>query len=127
MPTMPNRAFGLVLASIFSIVTVLTWLFWGQMPLWSAGCAAFLFLTALVRPILLLPLNRIWRNLSRLIGRTNNVLILGLIFSVLFVPTAIIFRILGRDSLLCKFDSETNTYFSDVGRQTSMVTLHDLF
>lgn len=54
---------------------------------------------ALIRPSVLVPLERLWMKLGEALGRVMQPLVLGLIYFVLITPVALGGRLLGRDAL----------------------------
>ena len=58
-----------------------------------------LVLGALARPSLLAPLNAAWTRLGILLGRIVSPIVMGLVFVVAVVPTALVMRLRGHDPL----------------------------
>ena len=67
--------------------------------------AVILLLIALIKPDLLLPLNKLWMRFGLLLGSFVNPLVLGIIFFGLFTPIAFLMRIMGRDELKIKMNT----------------------
>ena len=62
------------------------------------------------KPSLLHPMNRAWMLFGLTLGRIVNPIVMGLIFYVIFVPTALVLKIFGRDELRLKTKSR-ETYW----------------
>ena len=69
-----------------------------------------LFTLSACKPSLLHPINRGWMIFGLTLGRVVNPIVMGLIFYVIFVPTALLFKICGRDELSLKVKSR-ETYW----------------
>ena len=123
-----NRKFGLFFTIIFVIVA--GYLFFISKFVTIAG--VFLFfavvfcITTLVKPNLLLPLNRLWMRFGFLLGLIISPFVLGLIYFLLFTPIAIIMRFRGRDELRLKFE-EKNSYWINRGTSEQSSTFKNQF
>ena len=84
----PIRSWALVLAGLFLAVTIL-------------------------RPAWLHPLNLGWTKLGLLLGRIVNPIVMGLLFFLVVAPTALIFRLLGKDPLRLSLDATARSYWID--------------
>ncbi len=106
-----DRAFGLVIAAFLFIVSL--WpMIRGRNPReWAAGAGAVFLIAAWLSPKLLHPLNRVWTEIGRLIGRVTNFIILGVMFYIVFTPIAAFFKLVGRDPLRLKFDRDAESYW----------------
>ncbi len=74
--------------------------------------AIILFLTSLFHPPILRPLFKIWLRIGRIAGKFNTRIVLGLIFFLVFSPSGLIMRLLGRDFMKRRF-SEEKSYWED--------------
>ena len=63
---------------------------------YMSGCLV-LFMVALIRPLLLRPVNRIWLKAGHLLGRINSFIILSVIFYVVFTPMRLLVRIFSKE------------------------------
>lgn len=108
-----DRAFGIVFAVVFLIVGL--WpLMGGSAPrIWALSIAGVFLAVAIVYPIILAPLNRVWMRFGLLLHKITNPIIMGLVFFVTVTPTALIMRILGKDPLNRKIDRNAQTYWID--------------
>lgn len=69
-----------------------------------------LFTLSAWKPSLLHQMNRAWMIFGLTLGRIVNPIVMGLIFYVIFVPTALFLKIVGRDELRLKVKSR-ETYW----------------
>jgi hypothetical protein len=106
-----DRGFAFVFAVFFGLVAlsplrthhaVRSWAFW------VAGL--FLFI-GILRPALLHPLNKYWTKLGLLMGRIVSPVITAVLFYAVVTPTALLFRILGKDPLRLSYDAEARSYW----------------
>jgi len=56
-------------------------------------------------------LNQGWIKLGLLLGRIVNPIVMGLLFFVVVIPTGLIFRLLGKDSLRLSLDATAGSYW----------------
>jgi hypothetical protein len=106
-----DRAFGLVVAGVFLLVT-LSPLRHGHGPRWWASAVAGVFaLVALVKPVLLSRLNRLWIRLGILLGKVVSPIALGILFYGVLTPVAVVIRLTGKDPLRLKLDPAAGSYW----------------
>lgn len=109
-----NRKFGALFVAIFAIAAAYFYFFRseGTTALVLAVLAALFAVTTMAAPSLLAPLNRLWFELGRLLGRIVSPLVLGSIYFLLITPVSLLTRLFGRDELLMK-KREASTYWID--------------
>jgi hypothetical protein len=112
-----ERSFGLVFAGVFAVVGLLPWL--GGDPLrWWAAVVAGLFLgAALVRPAVLAPLNRLWFRFGLALGKVMTPIVMGLLFVVAVIPTALLMKVLRKDPMQRRLSPGAETYWEPRDRQ----------
>ena len=108
-----DRSFGIVFSAFFAFVGVSA--LWKHRPVWPWALAlAGVFLTvALLGHGWLHPLNRMWINLGLLLGRVVNPVVMGVLFFLVVVPTALIFRLMGKDPLRLARAANASSYWID--------------
>jgi hypothetical protein len=106
-----DRSFGIVFAVVFAVVALWPLTGGGAVRIWAAAGAAALLATALARPSVLAPLNRMWTAFGLFLHKITNPLIMGLVFYGTVTPTALIMRALGKDSLRRRFDRSVESYW----------------
>lgn len=109
-----DRSFGLVFVVVFSLIGMWPWLFGANgVRQWSLIVAGVLLIAAIVVPIILSPVNRLWSWFGLLLNRIMNPFVMGLIFFLAVTPTALIMRALGKDPLRLRLDPTASTYWID--------------
>jgi hypothetical protein len=105
-----NRAFGLVFAGFFTLVSL--WPLFRHEPLrlWAFGLALVFLSLGIFAPGRLAPLNRIWFKLGLALNVVVSPLILGVLYFAVLVPFGQILRWRGHDLLRLK-PSESATYW----------------
>jgi hypothetical protein len=105
------RTFGLVLGVLFvAFFGVVPILRHRATPLWPWILASILWLMALIWPVSLSYLHRVWTRLGLALGWVNTRVILTLLFTLTIVPVGLVMRLFGRDRMARKLDPEGTTY-----------------
>ena len=94
-----DRSFGLVFAAVFAIVAFWPLMSGGGARLWALALAAFFVATAVVRPRLLRPLSRAWFKIGLILHHVMTPIVMGVIFVLGVVPTAVVMRMRRKDLL----------------------------
>lgn len=106
------REFGLtsgaVVAGLFGLL--LPWLFGHQMPVWPWPVAGVLCVWALTAPSSLRPVYRGWMAIGHVLGIVNTRIVLAILFFVVFVPVALVFKVARHDPMARAIDKRTATY-----------------
>ena len=108
-----DRSFGLVFATFFAFVSLAP--LWKHHPLrpWALALAALFLAVGILRPVWLHPLNQAWIKLGLFLGRIVNPIVMGLLFFIAVAPTALLFRLLGKDPLRLALDPGASSYWID--------------
>jgi hypothetical protein len=106
-----DRAFGLVFCAFFALVGLLPLRAHHAVRLWALALSAVFLIIGLVHPVWLAPLNWIWTKLGILLGRIVNPVVTAVLFYVVVTPTAVLFRLLGKDPLHIRADPEVDSYW----------------
>ena len=123
-----DRAFGLTLAAFLLVIALVYWLIFGDVLAWCLQLAPALALIALVKPGLLLPVNRFFAGvIAPLFAALSNRIILGSIFYLLVTPTGLLMRLFGRDTMKRGFDKFLESYFVPVERQAEAENFREIF
>jgi hypothetical protein len=78
---------------------------------WSVTVSAIFLAIALLRPVLLAPLNRLWTRFALLLHRIVSPVVLGIMFFAVITPMGWLQRAVGRDPLRLRFDREARSYW----------------
>jgi hypothetical protein len=106
-----DRAFGVVIAGA-CLLLALGPLRHGHAPRWWALALAGAFaLIALLKPVLLASLNRLWTQLGVLLGKVVSPIALGILFYAVLMPVALLLRLTGHDPLRLKLDRDGDSYW----------------
>lgn len=110
-----DRAFGCVMATAFALLGL--WPVLHHKPVrWMAlGIAAVFAVSAVLRPSLLHPLNRVWTALAVLLNRVTTPVVCGFLFYLVITPLAVLLRMRGKDPLRLRPDAQGSTYW--IGRE----------
>jgi hypothetical protein len=127
VPRQSNRAFGLMFAAVFALITLAGYGLAGQVLVWAIVLSAGFGLLALALPTLLMPLNRLWRQFAGGLGHVNNRVVLGLFLYTVMTPLGLALRLFGKDPMHRRFDPRLSTYLTPVGRRADAQTYHDMF
>lgn len=96
-----DRSFGLVMAGAFGVFAAIA--FWKNPQtiagLWLVGIGALFLVSAMVRPAVLKPVNRIWFKFGNLLHKIISPLVMGAIFFILMTPIGLLMRLIGKDLL----------------------------
>jgi len=106
-----DRAFGLVFASLFTIVACWPLLDGAPIRYWALAVGTVFFLLAVVRPHSLALANRWWARFGLLLSRIVSPLALGFVYYVAVVPVGILMRLFGKDNLGLRFDRSAQSYW----------------
>ena len=108
------RNFGLILSGGIIVFFGLLFPFLGgrgiQPTSWPWILAAVLVAISLIVPGTLGPLNRVWLFIGHVLGYINTRIILGIIFILIFTPTALLFKLLGKDPMRRSLHPQRKSY-----------------
>ncbi len=122
-----DRTFGFVMGGALAVISSLAWMIFDTRLDWSLGLSAGFIATALILPVVLMPVNRLWGWFAYRVGVFNSYVILGLIFYLVVSPIAVLMRLVGRDSMSRKWDSLEESYLTPVRRKLDRETMQDMF
>jgi hypothetical protein len=108
------RKFGIVFGVILAIVALIS-LWRGRESLVTPffTVSGVFILISLVYPRLLTPLYSFMLRISGYMGWFNTRVILLLVYYLVFTPTALVFKLFGKDPLSRKFEKEAPTYWKE--------------
>jgi hypothetical protein len=107
-----DRSFGIVMAAVFALLALIN--FWrvGHAWPWTGTLAAVFFVFACLFPAALRPLNWMWFQFGLLLHKNVvNPIVMALVFFGTVLPTGLIMRVLGKDPLQLKWESDAHTYW----------------
>jgi hypothetical protein len=106
-----ERSFGIVFSIVFLVIGGLPLLGGGSVRWWSIAIAAAFLVAALIRPQILAPLNKLWFRFGLLLHHIVTPIIMGFLFFVVMLPTALILRMLRKDLLRLAKDPNGMSYW----------------
>ena len=106
------RKFGLITGAIIIGLfgLVIPWLFSLNYVKWPWIMGGTLGLWALLAPTTLKMVYIGWMKFGNVMNWINTRIILGILFYGIFLPTGIVMRLFGKDSMQRKLDSERSSY-----------------
>ena len=122
-----DRHFGLVFALVFTSVAVIVWLVNGSYQYWALVVALAFFLLAMVQPVLLMPVNRLWMQLGHGLGLVMNTILLGTFYFLMVTPIGWVVRVFSGDPIQRAVDRSADSYFVPVRRHADRETFQDMF
>ena len=106
------REFGLVTGGIIAGLFGLffPWLLEFSIPVWPWVVGGVLGLWALAAPMSLRPVYYWWMRFALLLSRITTPIILGIVFYLVFLPVALVMKLMGRDPMARRFDQGATSY-----------------
>jgi len=110
-PGSSDRSFGIVFCLFFLLLGLAPLRAHHPVRWWALALAAVFLIVALVRPVWLAPLNRVWTRIGVLMGRVVSPVITAFLFYIVVTPMALLFRLLKKDPLRLRADPGAPTYW----------------
>ena len=101
-----NRSFGVVFFVVFLLIALYPVINNGEIRIWSLISSIIFLILGLLNSKLLNPLNKLWFKFGIVLGKIISPLIMGIIFFLVVTPIGLIMRILGKDLLNLKFNTQ---------------------
>jgi hypothetical protein len=106
-----NKKFGYLFSAIFFVSSFYFFYFYNKISGYLFLSLSLIFIIiSIVKPILLLPLNKLWMQIGLFLGKIVSPIILGIIFYCLITPYSIVLKFMGRDELKLKIKKK-NSYW----------------
>jgi predicted membrane metal-binding protein len=106
-----ERSFGIVFGVVFTVIGAWPLLRGDEPRFWSLALAIAFLAAALLRPQVLGPLNWLWFKFGILLSKVTTPIVMGLLFVVAVVPTALVMRLRRKDLLNLRFQPEARSYW----------------
>jgi hypothetical protein len=110
------KDFGLVMACFFTLIAgykLYANAEAGMGVLILSAVAASFYLLSAKLPRFMLPVFSAWMFFAGYLEKVMTFLILGLMWSVTFLPIGVIFRLIGKTTMTLKFDPSRSSYWED--------------
>jgi hypothetical protein len=107
------RIWALLLTAIFGVIGVIQFLIWHH----ERAAAIFwilavgLLVPGLFVPVILTPVYRLWLKFAAALAWFNTRLILGLTYFLVFTPIGILLKLLRKDLISEKWDTQATSYW----------------
>ena len=106
------KKFGGQVGGILFLVGALLFVYAKSASLMFIGGGGVLMMLALLFPILLLPLHKIWMAFAVVMGFVMTRVILSILFYLVITPINLISRLFGKDFLDLKIEKEKKSYWN---------------
>lgn len=106
-----DRAFGIVFTTVFAVIGLYPLATDGELKLWALASSLVILIITFSRPSILGPFNRIWTKFGLILHKIISPIVLGIIFFLAVVPTGLFMRLMGKDILKLKQDSNVSSYW----------------
>ena len=88
--------------------------------------ALLFFAVSFIKADILQPLNKLWLGCGLLLGKIFQPIVMGTIFFGLFMPLALMMRLIGRDELKLQFKKQ-DTYWNQRDIKDQLTSFEDQF
>jgi uncharacterized membrane protein len=105
------RKFGLIVGGVLLLIAALLFYFEKPSAIYLTIFGGFLFLSGLVIPQILKPLNKIWMGLAIILGFFMSRIIITVLFYIALTPISIIAKLVGKKFMILNFDKSPKTYW----------------
>lgn len=120
------RTFAQIWSFIFCILAFLPIIRGeGEIRVWAIYVAASFFVISFAFPKILTYFYIYWLKFGEIMGNIISKIILTVLFFIVFMPIGILFKILGKDLLSKKFDTNKETYW--IERDTQPGSMENQF
>ena len=115
-----NRSFGIVFFIVFFLIALYPTINSEEIRIWSVIISLIFLVLGLLDSKILTPFNKIWFKFGTLLGRVISPLVMGIIFFFVVTPIGLIMRILGKDVLNLKYNSNKTYWIEKTGPKSKM-------
>ncbi len=113
-----NRSFGIVFFVVFFLISLYPLIYSEELRTWALIVSIIFLILGALNSKILFPLNLAWSKFGIFLGKIISPLIMAMIFFLIVTPIAYIMRILGKDLLNLKYNSN-ETYWIEKNDQIS--------
>ncbi len=105
-----NKSFGIVFFVVFLLIALYPLIYNEEIRLWSVIISLIFLVLGLLNSKILNPLNKLWFKFGIFLGKVISPIVMGLIFFFVVTPIGLLMRLLNKDLLNLKFNSN-NSYW----------------
>ena len=106
-----NRSFGIVFFVVFLLIALYPLTYSGEIRIWSVLTSLIFLILGLLNSKILSPLNKLWFKFGIFLGKIVSPFIMGIIFFLVVTPIGLIMKLLGKDLLNLKYNSNNKSYW----------------
>tara|TARA_Y100000817_G_C16474432_1_gene375188 strand:- start:179 stop:562 length:384 start_codon:yes stop_codon:yes gene_type:complete len=115
-----NRNFGIVFFVVFLLIALFPLISNGEIRIWSIITSLIFLVLGLLNSKILSPLNKLWFRFGLFLGKIISPLIMGIIFFLVVTPIALIMKLLGKDVLNLKYNTNKSYWIEKNGPKSKM-------
>ncbi len=115
-----NRSFGIVFSFVFLIVATYPLLNDGNIRVWSLFLSIIFFILGILNSKILNPFNKLWFKFGIFLGNFFSPIVMSIIFFAIVTPIAFLMRLLRKDLLNLKFNSNNSYWKLKKGPKSKM-------
>ena len=106
-----DRSFGFVFAAVFALIGARPLLDGRPPHVWALAVACAFLAAAAFTPWILRPMNALWMRFGALLHGIVTPILMGVVFFLAIMPTALIVRSLRKDPLRLRRDKSADSYW----------------
>lgn len=115
-----NKSFGIVFFIVFFLIGVWPIFNNGNFRYWVIIISLIFLILGMINSKILSPLNKAWFQFGILLGKVITPIILGIIFFLVVTPIGILMRMLNRDLLNLRFNSNKSYWIEKTNQKSKM-------
>ena len=105
------RQFGLTVGGVLLIIGAVLYYYEKSSAIYFIVIGGLLFLSAIIYPKILKPLNKVWMGLAIVLGFVMSRLILTILFFLVLTPIGLLAKLFGKKFMDLKFDKSAESYW----------------
>jgi len=115
-----NRSFGIVFFVVFILIGFYPLLNDGNLNIISILIGIIFLILGILNSRFLTPLNKIWFKFGIFLGQIISPIVMGIIFFLVVTPIAFIMRVLGKDILKLKKNTDNSYWIKKTDLKSKM-------
>ena len=115
-----NRNFGIVFFLVFLIIAIYPLTNGNELRLWSLIISIVFLFLGLINSNILNPLNKLWFKFGIFLGKIISPLVMGIIFFLVVTPIGLLMRLLNKDLLKLKYNSNSSYWIEKTEPKSKM-------
>jgi len=115
-----NRSFGIVFFVVFVLIGFYPLLNDGNLNIISILIGIIFLILGILNSRFLTPLNKIWFKFGIFLGQIISPIVMGIIFFLVVTPIAFIMRVLGKDVLKLKKNTDNSYWIKKTDLKSKM-------